>query len=542
VTSTVAPGAAWRRRPVALAALCTLLFLTFLDNTVVSVALASIRADLQAGVSALQWVVGAYALTFAALMLTFGMVSDEFGRKKVMLAGAAVYCAGAMMSALATSLTVLIAGRAVMGIGAAASEPGTLSMIRQLYRDERSRNRALGVWAAVSGFSLALGPVLGGTLVGAWSWRGIFWFDVTFGLAALAVAAMVLPESADPKAGRVDIPGTVLGAAALAALVFAVINGETAGFAAAGVIALYCVSAVAVAAFVIWERRAPHPLLDLHLLRVARFATPNVIAACCYFATFAIFFFTALYLGEVAGYSGYRIAAVFLPMTVVMIAASLVAGRLTTVVGIRVSLVAGCLLFAAGLLVTNLALGPHPSYLTLAAALGLAGAGLGASVVPVTSSVLAAVPPERSGMAASATNTSREIGAVVGVVVLGALVNAELKAGLISRMTRLNLPASLQTLVIGIVQTGGGSLALGGLSGGSGGGSGGSGGTGGSGGLGAAGGLIGQLFQAGYAAFESALHVALYLSAALLAGAALLAAITLRRRPQVAESTSSRRS
>jgi EmrB/QacA subfamily drug resistance transporter len=533
-------GAAWRRRPVALAALCTLLFLTFLDNTVVSVALASIRADLQAGVSALQWVVGAYALTFAALMLTFGMVSDEFGRKKVMLAGAAVYCAGAAMSALATSLTVLIAGRAVMGLGAAASEPGTLSMIRQLYRDERSRNRALGVWAAVSGFSLALGPVLGGTLVGAWSWRGIFWFDVTFGIAALAVAAKVLPESADPKAGRVDIPGTVLGAAALAALVFAVINGETAGFAAAGVIALYCLSAAAAAAFVIWERRAPHPLLDLHFLRVAKFATPNVIAACCYFATFAIFFFTALYLGEVAGYSGYRIAAVFLPMTIVMIAASLVAGRLTSVVGIRMSLVAGCLLFAAGLLVTNLVLGPHPSYLALAAALGLAGAGLGASVVPVTSSVLAAVPPERSGMAASATNTSREIGAVVGVVVLGALINAELKAGLISRMTRLNLPASLQALVIGIVQTGGGgSVALGGLSGS---GTGGSGGSGGLSGLGGAGGLIGQLFQAGYAAFESALHVALYLSAALLAGAALLAAITLRRRPQVADSNSSRRS
>src|SRR6266700_1483380 len=210
-----AAAARWRSRPVALATLCTVLFLTFLDNTVVSVALASIRADLHAGVSALQWVVGAYALTFAALMLTFGMVGDEFGRKKVMLAGAGVYCAGATMSALAPSIAVLVAGRAVMGLGAAASEPGTLSMVRQLYTDERSRNRALGVWAAVSGFSLALGPVLGGTLVGAWSWRGIFWFDVTFGLAALAAAALVLPESADPRAGRVDVAGTVLGACSL---------------------------------------------------------------------------------------------------------------------------------------------------------------------------------------------------------------------------------------------------------------------------------------------------------------------------------------
>jgi EmrB/QacA subfamily drug resistance transporter len=506
-------GVAWRRRPVALAALCTLLFLTFLDNTVVSVALASIQADLHAGVSALQWVVGAYALTFAALMLTFGMVGDEFGRKKVMLAGAGVYCAGAALSALASGVGILIAGRAVMGLGAAASEPGTLSMIRQLFPEARSRNRALGVWAAVSGFSLALGPVLGGTLVGAWSWRGIFWFDVTFGLAAMAVAAVVLPESSDPRAGRVDTVGTVLGAAALAALVFAIINGETAGFTAPAVLALFGVSTAAAAAFVVWEHRTAHPLLDVRLLRVPAFATPNVIAGCCYFATFAIFFFTALYLAEVAGYSGFRIAALFLPMTAVMIAASLLAGHWTTAVGVRWSLVAGCLLFASGLAATNAALGPHPGYLQLAAALGLAGAGLGTCVVPITSGVLAAVPAERSGMAASATNTSREVGAVAGVAVLGALVDAQLKSGLISRMAHLHVPGALQTFVIQSVENGGAAVTLGG-------------GTGGAG----QGGLIGQLFQAGYAAFESALHEALYLSAALLACSALLAAITLRTR------------
>ena len=189
-----------------------------------------------------------------------------------------------------------------MGLGAAASEPGTLSMIRHLYPDERSRNRALGVWAAVSGFSLALGPVLGGALVGAWSWRGIFWFDVTFGLAALLVAALVLPESADPRAGRVDVPGTVLGAGALAALIFGVINGRSAGYTAPSVLALFAVSLVAGVAFVAWERRAPFPLLDLSYLRVARSTTPNVVAYCTYFSTFAIFFFTALYLGVIAGY------------------------------------------------------------------------------------------------------------------------------------------------------------------------------------------------------------------------------------------------
>ena len=499
-----------RRRPLALASLCTLLFLTFLDNTVVSVALASIQSDLHGGVSALQWVVGAYALTFASFMLACGMLGDKFGRKKIMLAGAGVYCAGAAMAAVAPSIGILIAARSVMGLGAAASEPGTLSMIRQLYPDARSRNRALGVWAAVSGLALALGPVLGGALVGAWSWRGIFLFDVTFGLAALVVAAVVLPESADPRAGRVDTPGTVLGAGALAALIFGIISGETAGYGAPSVLALFAVSVIAAAAFVLWERRAPFPLLDLSYLRVPRFTTPNVVAYCTYFATFAIFFFTALYLGVIAGYSGYRIAGLFLPMTATMIIAALLAGRWTTVVGARWLLVAGCLLFAGGLLLTNVVISPSPAYLPLAAALGLAGAGIGTCVVPVTSSVLGAVPAGRSGMAASATNTSREFGAVTGIAILGAVVNAELRSGLVSRMTDLHLSAALQAFVLQVIETGSVSLGHGGSSGGS--------------------GPFAPLIKAGYGAFTGALHGALYLSAALLAGAALLSAVTLRPR------------
>jgi len=304
----------------------------------VSVALGSVQAQLHAGVTALQWVVSAYALTFAGAMLAFGMVGDEFGRKKVMLAGVAIFCAGSVLSALAPNIGLLIAGRAVMGLGAAASEPGTLSMLRHLYADERSRSRALGVWTAVSGLALALGPVVGGTLVGIWNWRAIFWFNLVFGLIALLASALVLPESSDPDAHRVDIAGAVIGAAALTALTFAIINAESAGFASAGVVALLCVSAVAAAAFFWWERRAAHPLLDLRFLRVPVFVAANVVAFCAYFATFAVFFFTALYLEEVVGDSGYQIAAIFLPMTMLMIAASLVAGRWSAAVGPRWSM------------------------------------------------------------------------------------------------------------------------------------------------------------------------------------------------------------
>ena len=286
-------------RSLALATLCTLLFLTFLDNTVVSVALGDIQTSLKANVTELQWVVGAYALTFASLMLACGMIGDELGRKKVMLAGVGVFCAGSVLSALAPNTAVLIAGRAVMGMGAAASEPGTLSMLRHLYPDARARSRAIGVWAGTSGFALAMGPVVGGVLIGLWSWRGIFWFNLVFGLAILIVAAVILPESADPTAARVDTAGTLLGAGTLATFVFAIIDSESAGFGSAAVIILLCASVVLAVAFVWRERRAANPLLDLRYLRMPQFTTPNVVALCTYFATFAIFFFTALYLVEV---------------------------------------------------------------------------------------------------------------------------------------------------------------------------------------------------------------------------------------------------
>ena len=496
---------------LALATLCTLLFLTFLDNTVVSVALGYIQVDLKANVTDLQWVVGAYALTFASIMLACGMIGDELGRKKVMLAGAGVFCAGSVLCALAPNVQTLIAGRAVMGLGAAASEPGTLSMLRHLYPDERARSRAIGVWAATSGFALAAGPVVGGVLAGVWSWRGIFWFNLAFGLAALIVAAIILPESADPTAKRVDTAGTLLGAGALAAFVFAIIDTESAGFGSPVVIILLCLSAVMLAAFAWWELRAPQPLLDLRFFRVRQFTVANVVAFCTYFATFAIFFFTALYLNEVVAASGYRLAATFLPMTVLMIAASLLAGRWTQAAGPRWSITIGCVLFAGGLVMTDAFLSPHPGYAGLTVALALAGIGIGTTVVPITSAALSAVPPERSGMAASANNTAREIGAVTGVAVLGSLVYSQLRTSLVTQMNHLGVPPSFRGLVVNAIETGQipqntNAYANYGK-------------------------IVQEVIGAAYTAFGDGLRAALYLSAGLVILAGLLSFITLRSQP-----------
>ncbi|HUC26266.1 MAG TPA: MFS transporter [Streptosporangiaceae bacterium] len=503
-------------RSLALAVLCVVVFLTFLDNTVVSVALGNVQTELHAGVAGLQWVVGAYALTFAGAMLGFGMVGDEFGRKRVMVIGIVVFCGGSILSAEASSIGVLIAGRAIMGFGAAASEPGTLSMIRHIYTDERSRAWALAVWTSVTGVALAMGPVIGGALLGEWDWRAIFWFNLIVGAIALLGVLVVLPENADPDGHRVDTTGVVFGALALSALAFAVILAESSGYGSARVIPLLCVSFLAVIAFFWWERRAVHPLLDLRFIRVPRFAVANVVAFCSYFATFAVFFFTALYLEEVAGYSGYRIALLFVPMMVLLAAAALLAGRSTVVIGARWTISIGCLLFALGLLLTSFAISPHPAYLSLAGALALTGIGVGATVVPATSSALSAVPPERSGMAASTTNTSREIGAVTGVAVLGALVSARLSADIASRLQVLGLPKSIQQYVINGVETGyvpstghtqgaGGAAGAGQLK------------------------LVQEVIQAAYGAFESGLHAALYLGAALVLIAGVFSFFWLRR-------------
>jgi EmrB/QacA subfamily drug resistance transporter len=520
------------KHPFALTVLCTILFLTFLDNTIVSVALGSVWGSMHASVSQLQWVVGAYALTFASAMLVFGMVGDEFGRKKTMLSGAAVFCAGSVLSAVAPNIGILIVGRAVMGLGAAASEPGTLSMLRQLYADERLRARAVGIWTAVGALALAFGPVIGGVLIGLWSWRAVFWFNLIFGLAALLAAAVVLPESSDPTgqlrkvdgrgkvrsgASRVDIRGAVLGAASLTALCYAIIQAETSGFKAPVVLILLVVAVIAGAAFIWEEHRSKHPLLDPRYLRVPRFLCANVVAFCAYFATFAVFFFTALYLAEVVNDSGYQIAEVFLPMMAFMIISALFAGRWITAAGPRWSILIGCVIFGTGLLLTTLTLTTHPSYLPLALTLSLTGVGIGTTLVPTTATAMSAVPAERSGMAASAANTSREIGAVTGTAVLGSLVISQLLTNLNVSMGHYGIPSFYRALAERVILTGG-------ISSGSG-----SAGVAGAG----EGKLIVEMTNAAYAAFHDGLHAALFVSGLLVFAAGLFSFALMSRKPQV---------
>lgn len=501
---------------LALATLCAVLFLTFLDNTIVSVGLANIQSDLHAGVTSLQWVVNGYALTFAAFMLAAGMLGDILGRKRIMLAGVATFCAGSVIAALAGNVDWLIAGRVVMGIGAAASEPGTLSIIRHVYPDRETRADALGVWAAVSGLALALGPVIAGALVGFWSWRAIFWFNLAFGAVAFVLALVGVPETSDRQGRSIDVLGFLFGAAFLASLSSAVIQGEDSGYATGWIVALFVVCGISGLAFVITELRVRSPMLDLSMFRRAPFSGANFVAFAAYFGTFSIFFFTALYLQVVVNDSPYRAAVDFLPMAAGLIIASALTGPLVARFGPRWPMTVGCALAGGGILLASRVLDPTVTFGTLGWVLPIAGIGIGMLLVPVTSVPLTVVPPERSGMAASATNTSREMGAVFGVAILGAIVNAKLTGDLAARLKAIGIPPNFQSLVLHAVRTGATS------------------------GGGAATSaehsknatvarIAAKVVHAAYDAFGSGLHEALELSGALILAAGVVAFFTIHR-------------
>jgi len=499
------------RPSLGLAVLLSILFLTFLDNTVISGVLANIQEQLHAGVSELQWVVGGYALAFASLMLICGSLGDNFGRKRLMLIGAGIFCAGSVVSALADSSTMLVVGRVVMGVGAAASEPGTLSMIRHIYPDSRRRARALGAWVAVSGLALAMGPVIGGILVGIYSWRAIFWFNLAYGAVVLLVAVLVLPESVNPVRRRIDVGGAVLGALAIGLATYATIAGETAGYRASWIVSLYVLAVLSLIGFIVVELRVAEPMLDLGFFRRPPFAGSTIVAFTSYFSIFSIFFFVALYLEVIASVGAYSLALDFLPLLGGMVVASLVTGRWVGAVGSRIPMTVGCVLAALGVLLTDLVISPSAGVWTVGLTMGLAGVGFGIVLVPVTSSALASVPAESSGMAASTTNTSRELGAVAGVAILGSIVNGQLTVYLTSRLIAIGIPAVYRSEILNAVTTGSLDAQARGLAGHS---------------SALVREYIEKIVAAAYGAFSHGLDIALGLSVALLAMSAVVAYVT----------------
>jgi EmrB/QacA subfamily drug resistance transporter len=488
---------------LALASVCLALGLTMLDATVVSVILPDLRQSLQVGITGLQWVVASYALVFAALMLTGGTLGDRYGRRRLLLGGIAGFVAGSLVSATAVSTGMLYAGRVVQGLGAAACEPGTLSILRQLYPERATRARAIGLWAGVSGLALALGPVIGGVLVQVGGWRSVFWFNVVLGSVAFVSCAALVPESVDRAGRRLDLAGQALGAVALALLTLALIGGQDYGFGSATTLGLFAGAGLSAVVFAVTEHRVADPVLPLRFFADRAFTAANLLAFAANFGIFAIFLFLSLYLQLDQSVSAASTAARFVPMSAGMIVAAPLAGRWVARAGPRGALAAGVAAAAAGMLLVRAILTGGAVGLSLS--LALLGLGLGTILPPVTAIAVGRVPRQASGMAAGTANTSRQVGAVVGVTVLGAIIDRQLTTSLVARLTQLHVPAAFRRVAVREVTAGRLDLPLSLLR------------------RRDAHHLLDVAFQVGRHSFETGMRVALLTSALVLIGAGALA-------------------
>ncbi len=406
-----------------LGAMCFALFMVMLDNTVVNVALPSIQRDLHASLSALEWTVNAYTLTFAVLLVTGGRLGDIFGRRRMFLFGVVVFGAASAVIGFVPSDTLLVAFRAAQGIGAAFMMPATLSIITQAFPPHQ-RGTAIGTWAGVSALALAIGPVLGGFLTQDVSWRAIFFINPPIAVIAVGVTLFATRESRDETVARtVDVPGIVAITVGLTALVLALVEGNSWHWGSARVISLLAVSAVAVAGFLRTEIRARAPMVDFTFFRSRTFLGANLVGLIVSFAMLAQFFFLALYMQNILHYSPLQTGVRFLPSTIVIIIAGPLAGRLTDRVGPRSPMVAGLTLVAVALFIQS-RLTVHTGYGLLLPGFVLMGLGMGLTMSPMSTAAMNAVDRTKAGVASGVLSMSRMVGGTFGVAVMGALVTA----------------------------------------------------------------------------------------------------------------------
>jgi len=419
-TTTPRAPAAPAHRGLLLGLLCTGLFMVYLDTTVVSVALPAVRADFGGSVSTLQWVVDAYVLTFACLLLSAGAIGDLVGRRAVFLTGLVGFTIASALCAVSPSVGWLLAARAMQGVFGAALVPVSLALVVGMYADPAERARAIGAWAGTGGLALAAGPVLGGLLTQHFGWASVFWLNVPIGVVVGAALLKLLPTSPAITNRRIDVIGQVLFAAGIASLTWALIEGGSRGWISAPVLSGLVLAVAALALFVIWEARCPTPMLPLDLVRqrvVAAACTANLLSLSGFYI--ALFLLT-LHLQSVQHLSAVATGARFLALTTAVMAASYAASAVAARIGSRVPAVGGALCATIGLLgLTNLQ--ASSGYLDYAWSLVLLGGGISFVGAPATVALLAAVPPARAGTASGVANTFRQIGAVLGVALAGAL-------------------------------------------------------------------------------------------------------------------------
>jgi EmrB/QacA subfamily drug resistance transporter len=399
------------------------LFIVGLDNTIVNIALPSIRRDLNASVSGLQWTIDAYTLVLASLLIVAGSTADRVGRRRTFQVGLVAFATGSLLCGLAPSLGWLVAFRMVQAVGGSMLNPVAMSIITNTFTEPRERARAIGVWGGVVGISMAVGPLVGGFLVASLGWRAIFWINVPVGLAAVLLTARYVPESRAPRPRRPDPVGQVLVLAVLASLTYAIIEGPVLDWGSARIVGCFALAAAALAGLLGYERRREEPLLDLRFFRSAPFSGATVIAVCAFGALAGFLFLNTIYLQEVRGLSALEAGLWTLPMAAMTVVFAPLSGRLVGSRGPRLPLlVAGAAMTLGVLPLTGLAAGTPPGW--LAVSYVTFGLGFGMVNAPITNTAVSGMPGSQAGVAAAIASTSRQVGQALGIAVVGSVVTA----------------------------------------------------------------------------------------------------------------------
>jgi EmrB/QacA subfamily drug resistance transporter len=444
------PDLSRRRRLLVLAICCMSLFIVGLDSTIVNVALPSISRELHAPISGLQWVIDAYTLVLASLLLFSGSTADRIGRRRTFQAGLAVFTLGSLACSLAPSLGWLVAFRMLQAVGGSMLNPVAMSIITNTFTDRRERAQAIGMWGAVFGLSMALGPVVGGALVDSVGWRGIFWVNIPVGIAAIALCALFVPESRAPHPRRPDPAGQVLLIVLLASLTYAIIEGPGAGWGSPLILGLFTLTVVALAAFLWYETHRDEPLLNPRFFRSAPFSGATATAVTSMAALGGFLFLNTLYLQDVRDYRPLIAGLYLLPMAVVLAVCAALSGRIVANRGTRIPMVlSGVFIITSGLLMTRLTATTSLGYLFLAYV--IFGAGLGFVNAAITNSAVSGMPRQQAGVAAGCASASRQIGQSLGVAVMGSVLNGSLKGGLTAGFVNASRPGWWIVAALGVV-------------------------------------------------------------------------------------------
>jgi EmrB/QacA subfamily drug resistance transporter len=399
------------------------LFMIMLDNTVVNVALKSIQDDLKVSIASLEWVVNAYFLTFAVLLLSGGKLADRYGRRRIFVIGLAIFTASSLACGLATSGSMLIAFRAVQGIGAALMNPATLSIIAATF-PPRQRGMAMGIWVGVSAVALALGPITGGFLAEYAHWSWIFFINVPIGVLAIAAARLVIRETKDTSTEqRLDLPGLATSGVALFALTYGLVEANRKGWTSAEILSLFGVAVIGFVAFILLEQRQRNPMLDLSLFRNPTFSGANLTMALVALSMFGVFFFVSLFVQGVLHYSPVKAGASFLPMTLCIVFFAPVSGKLSDRLGGRWLMAGGMLLVSLSLVLFSL-LDAGSDFWNLLPALLVGGAGMAMAMTPTTAAAMSAVPVDKAGVGSGVLNSMRQVGGSLGVAISGAILGS----------------------------------------------------------------------------------------------------------------------